>query len=102
MSTLTMDRVMQQRLDAIAKANVVRLAGVDVKREIAAGVLSVGDALLDPRATSVTLFDLLRAQWRWGPDRSRRTLGRLDLHPRKRVGDLTDRQRELIAGVCSR
>jgi hypothetical protein len=59
---------------ALDRANEVRLRQVDVKREIAAGTLSLVDALVDPRAKGMRIGDVLEAQRGYGPHKVRRAL----------------------------
>ena len=51
-----------QSLEALANANRIRLDAAQVKREVRAGVLAVTDAIHDPRAGSLTIDGLLKAQ----------------------------------------
>lgn len=97
MSTLTFGTEAPQHLQALARANQVRVAAACVKRELAAGRLSISDALHDDRAQAMTVFDLLKAQRRWGRERTVRVLARQRLKESKRVGSLTDRQRAALA-----
>jgi hypothetical protein len=88
---------MTQQLQALAIANRVRSDGVAVQREIAAGTLTVVDALEDPRASGLHVGRLLCAQRGYGPGKAHRLLGSLGIWPTRRVRDLTERQRKLIA-----
>lgn len=87
-----------QHMQALARANEVRLARAQMKREIASGqrdVLTViGDCPWE--AESMTLGELLRAQRRWGRARSRRLINSVSLSETKQLGSLTDRQRQLL------
>lgn len=90
-----------QYLTALERANEVRLARPGLKREVGSGSLSIGDALLDERASSMPIFDLLVCQWRWGRVSAFRVLNGLRIGEQKHVGDLTERQRELLVQACS-
>jgi hypothetical protein len=92
----------EQRLSALDLANRVRLGGSEVRREVAAGVLSVSDALDDPRAQGMPIGRLLLAQPRWGQQKAGRLLKQLTIWPQRPVRDLTDRQRRLIRLAVSR
>lgn len=88
-----------QHLEALERANRIRLARAELKRDVAAGRRTVAAVLLDvPEcAAGMTAYDLLRAQRQWGRSRTLRLLGLAAVRESRRVGDLTDRQRETIA-----
>ena len=88
-----------QRLRALERANEVRLARAELKRRIADGYVSVADVLLDPpqEAVSWVIGDVLMSQRRWGTTRCRKFLTRNQISEVKQVGDLTERQRRLLA-----
>ena len=87
----------QQRLSALARANDVRLAISEIRGELRRGELDVADALRDPRAQRMIVYDVLRARRRYGPRIARKILDQLQISERRRVGELTDRQRAAIA-----
>lgn len=92
-----------QHMKALAKANEVRLARASLKRQIAAGELSVAEVLADfpPEAEGMTVSELLSSQRRWGRTRSRKLLSRLDLTENKRIGTLTERQMTLLTAALN-
>lgn len=92
-----------QVAQALNTANEVRLGMAQVRREVRDGLLPFDVALDDPRAQGLTIYELLRAQRRWGHLRTERVLrprrdGRrgLDIWPFRRVGDLTAHEKQLI------
>jgi hypothetical protein len=89
-----------QRLQALERANEVRLARAELKRRIAHGDVSAAEVILaNPwEASSWTVGDLLKSQRRWGQTRCRKFLARNQISEVKRVESLTDRQRQLLAG----
>lgn len=89
-------RMTAQAMEALQEANRVRVARAKIKREIAAGELSVPDVLEVPEVARMPLGELLAAQDRWGPRRTVRFLAAIEVTVTKRVGTLTARQRELI------
>jgi hypothetical protein len=91
----------REQLQALALANAVRLAIADVRAEVKSGSLSVRGALDDERAAHMTVFQLLAAQHRWGPYRTATALEFVKLPERKRVLELTERQRELVVAVAA-
>ena len=88
-----------QHLQALARANRVRLARAELKRQIAEGDLSVADVVLDCpwQAESMSIADLLTSQHRWGETRCRRLLLSMAMVETKTVGSMTERQRNAIA-----
>jgi hypothetical protein len=88
-----------QRLQALERANEIRLARAELKRRIAEGEVSVADVLLDPplEAGSWAVGDLLMSQRRWGNSRCRKFLFRHHITETKPVSALTERQRRLLA-----
>src|SRR5262249_42301511 len=84
---------------ALQVANDVRSARAQLKRDIAAGVLSVADVLVDPPpvAAGISLSALLVSQRGWGRIKSRRFLSSNDVSETRKLGELSQRQRELLA-----
>lgn len=91
-----------QHLSALARANYVRLGHADVKREIGTGELTVQEALDDERTESMPVVVLLLSQHRWGAIKARAVLRGLCIGELRKVRDLTDRQKTLIAAACRR
>jgi len=95
-----------QRLQALERANEIRLARAQLKRHIAFGAVSVAEVILEPpsEAHSWAIGDLLLSQRRWGSTRCRKFLVRNQISETKPVGALTPRQRRLLAdqlGCCA-
>ena len=92
-----------QHMQALARANRVRLARAELKRSIARGDVEAADVIRDcPWETeSMTLAELLTSQRRWGRTRARKFLLALALNENKRLGTLTPRQRALLASALS-
>jgi hypothetical protein len=90
-----------QCMEALARANEVRLARAALKREISAGRRSVTDVISDSpwEAESMSLSELLCSQRRWGRARSRKLLSSAALGEGKKVGSLTERQRRILVGA---
>jgi len=92
-----------QHMQALARANRVRLARAELKRSIARGELDAADVVREcPWETeSMTLAELLTSQRRWGRTRARKFLLALALNENKRLGTLTSRQRSLLSAELS-
>jgi hypothetical protein len=91
----------QQHLRALARANRVRLARAELKRQIAGEEISASQVILDCpwEAASMSISDLLMCQRRWGRARCRRLLVSLGVPENKQIGTLTQRQRLALASV---
>jgi hypothetical protein len=87
-----------QHMQALARANRVRLARAELKRSIARGEVEVAEVVRDSpwETESMTLAELLTSQRRWGRTRARKFLIGLALSENKRLGTLTSRQRALL------
>jgi hypothetical protein len=92
-----------QHLRALARANEVRLARAELKRQVHAGEVSAADVILESawEAESMTVADLLMAQRRWGHTRCRTFLQRIPMSETKTVGSMTDRQRNAVAQLLA-
>jgi len=92
-----------QHMQALARANRVRLARAELKRSIARGDVEAAEVIRDcPWETeSMTLAELLTSQRRWGRTRARKFLLSLALNENKRLGTLTARQRAMLSTELS-
>ena len=90
-----------QHMQALERANLVRLARAELKRSIGRGDVSVAD-VLDPdgeipwEAEDMSVIQLLASQHRWGRRRSQKVLVRLGIGEQRHLGLLTPRQRRRI------
>jgi hypothetical protein len=96
----TEQRGTSQCMQALARANEVRLARAALKRDISAGRRGVTEVILSSpwEAESMSLSELLCSQRRWGRARSRKLLASATLSEGKRLGTLTERQRRILVG----
>jgi hypothetical protein len=92
-----------QHMQALARANRVRLARAELKRAIGRGEVEAADVVREcPWETeSMTLAELLTSQRRWGRTRARKFLLGLALSENKRLGTLTSRQRAVLCAELS-
>lgn len=88
-----------QRLRALERANEIRLARAGLKRRIATGEVSAAEVILacPQEAASWSVAELLMSQRRWGSTRCRKFLFRNQITETKPIGELTDRQRRVLA-----
>lgn len=90
-----------QHIQALQKANAVRLARAEVKRLVAEGKHTV-EQVISPfyenawAVGTMPVGDLIMAQHRWGRTRTRRFLASLPISEMKTIGALTNRQRGAI------
>src|SRR5690349_1142617 len=87
------------RLAALQMANNARSGRAELKRQIAAGAIRLADVLMEPppEATGISLAALLLSQRVWGRIKTRRFLSSNDLSETRKLGELSQRQRELLA-----
>jgi hypothetical protein len=88
-----------QHMQALQRANAVRLARAELKRQVAHGEISAADVILGSpwQAESMTVSDLLTSQRRWGHTRCRRFLQCIPMSENKTIGSMTQRQRIALA-----
>jgi hypothetical protein len=93
-----------QPLQALERANAVRLARAELKRKIADGDIGAAEVIVACpwEAESWPVGDLLMSQRRGGAMRCRKFLAEQRINEKKPLGDLTERQRRLLAGLLSR
>lgn len=86
-------------MQALARANHIRLGRAAIKREIRARKLDISKVVERPpeELETMTVSALLRSQRRWGVTRTRKFLSRLALGEHRTLGQLTQRQRTLLA-----
>jgi hypothetical protein len=90
-----------QHLRALARANEVRLARAELKRQVADGEITAAHVIRECpwEAASMTVSDLLTSQRRWGTTRCRKLLSTIPMSENKTVGSMTERQRQALAAL---
>lgn len=90
-----------QHLRALARANEVRLARAELKRQVIAGRLQAAEVILDVpwAAETMAVSDLLLSQRRWGHTRVRKLLATIPVSEGKAIGSMTERQRGALAAA---
>jgi len=90
-----------QCMQALARANQVRLARAALKRDIGAGRRPITEVIMDTpwEAESMSLSELLCSQRRWGRARTRKLLSSTAISEAKKVGTLTERQRRILVAA---
>jgi hypothetical protein len=93
------ERTLEQRREALARANDIRSRRAELKREIKAGRVSVHELLLNPPEFIETMkvFELMMAAPKNGRVKVSQILTHTAISGSKSVGGLTERQRsELV------
>lgn len=92
-----------QHMQALARANKVRLARAELKRRVAAGEVGVSDVVVNCpwEAASMAVGDLLMSQRRWGQTRCRKFLAQIPMSEQKTIGSMTERQRRTLAAMLA-
>ena len=100
-ASTTMAPAPPQHMQALQRANEVRLARAELKRNIGLGTVSVAEVILmcPWEAASMTIAELLTSQRRWGTTRASKFLAGIGMPETKTVGSMTDRQRGLLAAM---
>jgi hypothetical protein len=90
-----------QYMQALARANEVRLARAELKRRVADGEINAAEVILECpwEAVSMTVSDLLTSQRRWGSTRCRKFLQCVPMSENKTIGSMTERQRKALASM---
>lgn len=94
---------MDQKTNALVRANVVRLARANVKRQVNRGERTVvGLVMMPPEEVgNMSLFEIMMAQRHWGRLRVVKFLERNQLSERLGLETMTDRQRKIFANALT-
>jgi len=93
------ERSLAQRMEALERANAIRMKRAQLKRDLKAGRKSIHDLLLDPPeyVETAKVFDLLLAVPKYGRVKVNKILHTCRISPSKTIGGLSPRQRgELV------
>jgi S13-like H2TH domain len=94
------ERSLDQRMDALRRANDIRTARAKLKKDLKASRASINTILLDPPEYVLTakVFDMLLAVPKYGRVKTNRILNQCRISPSKTIGGLSERQRtELVS-----
>jgi hypothetical protein len=100
----TPERSLDQRMDALGKANEVRALRAQLKRDLKAGRASIGALLIDrpPYLETAKVFDMLLALPKIGRVKATKILQSCRVSLSKTFGGLSERQRVELAGRLRR
>ena len=94
------ERSLDQRMEALKRANDIRTARAKLKKDLKASRASIHAILLDPPEYVLTakVFDMLLAVPKYGRVKTNRILNQCRISPSKTIGGLSERQRaELVS-----
>jgi hypothetical protein len=93
-----------QHMQALRRANEVRLARAELKRRVASGEITASEVILGCpwEADTMEVADLLLSQRRWGHTRCRNFLAGIPMSETKTVGSMTQRQRRALSEMLER
>ena len=92
-----------QHMQALQRANLVRLARAELKRRIAVGELTAADVVRSNswEVQTMAVAELLMSQRRWGHTRARRFLAGIPMAETKTIGSMTTRQRDTLTTLLA-
>jgi hypothetical protein len=97
-------RSLDQRMDALRRANEIRVRRAQLKKDLKNGSARIEDILRTPPAYVETakVFDMLMAVPKFGRVKAARFLNQCRISQSKTVGGLSDRQRAELVGLLRR
>ena len=103
-SIATPERSINQRLDALARANEIRSQRAQLKRDLKAGRHSIQQLLLEPPeyVETAKVFDILLAVPKYGRVKVNKILHYCRISPSKTIGGLSQRQRSELVSMLHR
>ncbi len=98
------ERSLDQRMDALRRANDIRVQRARLKRDLKEGRLRVEAVLEQPPdyVATAKVFDILMAVPKFGRVKASRFLNQCRISQSKTVGGLSERQRTELVGLFQR
>jgi hypothetical protein len=98
------ERSLNQRMDALQRANRIRTERAQLKRDLKAGRLSIHTLLLKPPeyVETAKVFDMLLAVPKYGRVKVNKILAHCRISPSKTIGGLSERQRSELVSLLRR
>lgn len=89
------ERSLDQRMEALRRANEIRSRRAQLKRDLKRGRASIGSTIADPPDFVLTakVFDMLMAVPKYGKVKATRFLNSCRISQGKTIGGLSERQR---------
>jgi hypothetical protein len=97
-------RSLDQRMEALRRANEIRVRRAQLKKDLKAGHVQIESILRNPPGYVETakVFDILMAVPKFGRVKAARFLNQCRISQSKTVGGLSDRQRGELVGLLRR
>ena len=97
-------RSLDQRMEALKRANEIRVRRAQLKKELKDGSARIEDVLREPPdyVSTAKVFDMLMAVPKFGRVKAARFLNMCRISQSKTVGGLSDRQRSELIGLFNR
>ena len=91
-------------MDALARANQIRIQRAQLKRDLKSGRLSIHKLLLQPPeyVETAKVFDMLLAVPKYGRVKANKVLTQCRISPSKTIGGLSERQRSELVTMLRR
>jgi len=98
------ERSLNQRMDALARANQIRTKRAQLKRDLKSGRLSIHSLLLSPPeyVETAKVCDMLLAVPKYGRVKVNKILAHCRISPSKTIGGLSERQRSELVSLLRR
>jgi hypothetical protein len=97
-------RSLDQRMEALRRANDIRVKRAQLKKDLKLGRVSIEEILGQPPewVSTAKVFDMLMAVPKFGRVKAARFLNTCRISQSKTVGGLSDRQRAELIGLFNR
>src|SRR5678816_227330 len=97
-------RSLDQRMEALARANHIRVRRAQLKKDLKDGKAQIETILLDPPdwVSTAKVFDMLMAVPKFGRVKAARLLNQCRISQSKTVGGLSERQRTELVGLFNK
>ena len=97
-------RSLDQRMEALKRANDIRVKRAKLKKDLKDGQVSIEEILRDPPeyVSTAKVFDMLMAVPKFGRVKAARFLNQCRISQSKTVGGLSERQRAELIGLFNR
>jgi hypothetical protein len=97
-------RSLDQRMEALKRANDIRVRRAQLKKDLKTGSANIDDILRNPPeyVSTAKVFDILMAVPKFGRVKAARFLNQCRISQSKTVGGLSERQRTELIGLFNR
>jgi hypothetical protein len=103
-ATQAPERSLDQRMDALRRANDIRSRRAQLKKDLKSGRVQIKDVIASPPDYVLTakVFDMLLAVPKYGKVKATRFINHCRISQGKTVGGLSERQRNELVDLLSR